>query len=532
MRLAGSRHTIPDAGTAVTQQAPFNGRALLGVLSLLCAVRGAAHPIVQSTYLGTSKGDSVNAIAVDPRNGEIVVAGHTYSTELPGTAGGAQPHSGGGVDGFVARFDPQLKTLLHATYLGGSNGDEVTGIAIHPVTGDVYVCGFTSSTDFPGTAGGAQAEWAGDNDAFVARLDPMLGQLLGASYLGGVRQETAVALAIDPTRGSVFVTGNTDGSFPGTDGSAFPVEGTTGDGFLARFDLTLTRLVQATYVDQIGVTELVHALALDLHSGDVIVGGQSGLGDGYAGFLIRFDPSLTSSPGVRYFFEPSSNDILGVAVDPQSGDVVFTGWTHDLGLDGGAQPHPGGGPTGTDAYVLRVDPALTTILKATYLGGSENDYGYAIAIHPGNGDVYVIGQTYSADFPGTTNGAQALLVLRKEGFVARLDSTLTHIAQSTYLGAAGDDMPLAMVIHPASGEILVAGATFSEDFPKARHGAEATYAGGDVLFGGDGFVSRLTPSLLDGIHECSLQHEVPCRGERDPEPVSESHAPRVVTRPD
>ncbi len=145
-------------------------RALLGVLCLLCAVRGAADPILQSTYLGTSKGDSVNAIAVNPRNGEILVVGHTYSTELPGTADGAQPHSGGGVDGFVARFDPQLKTLLHATYLGGS-GDKVLGIAIHPVTRRRVRLRVHGLERLPGTANGAQPERAGDNDAFVARLD-------------------------------------------------------------------------------------------------------------------------------------------------------------------------------------------------------------------------------------------------------------------------------------------------------------------------------------------------------------------------
>ncbi len=270
-------------------------RALLGVLSFLCAVRGAADPILQSTYLGTSKGDSVNAIAVDPRNGEILVVGHTYSTELPGTADGAQPHSGGGVDGFVARFDPQLKTLLHATYLGGSSGDEVLGIAVHPVSGDVYVCGFTVSNDFPGTANGAQPERAGDNDAFVARLDSSLTRLLGATHLGGILQDKATAIVIDAARGAVYAAGNTDGSFPGTEGSAFPIEGGNGDGFLARFDLTLARLVQATYVGQGGATELVRAFALDPHSGDVIVGGTGEYGA--AGFLIRFDPSLTSSPG-------------------------------------------------------------------------------------------------------------------------------------------------------------------------------------------------------------------------------------------
>ncbi len=65
-------------------------------------------PILQSTYIGGADPDSVNAIAVDPSTGDVLVAGYTYST------------SGRGVDGFVARFDPTLTTLLHSTYVGGS----------------------------------------------------------------------------------------------------------------------------------------------------------------------------------------------------------------------------------------------------------------------------------------------------------------------------------------------------------------------------------------------------------------------------
>ena len=510
----------------------FIGRALLGVVLVLSAARGAADPILQSTYLGGASSDSVNAVAVDPRNGDVLVAGHTYSTTLPGTSNGAQPHNGGGVDGFVARFDPTLTTLRQATYLGGSSGDEILGIAIHPVTGDVYVCGFTVSDDFPGTANGPQPQRGGENDAFVARLDATLTRLLGSSYLGGFIEDKAVAIAVDAARGSVFVTGNTDGEFPGTDGGAIPIQGGNGDGFLVRLDTTLTHIVQATYAQQGGATDLVRALAIDPHSGDILVAGQFGQGDSYAGQLLRFDPSLTVAPALFMNFEPLSNDILGVAVDPQSGDVFLTGWTHDLGMDGGAQPHPGGDPTGTDAYVLRVDPALTTILKATYLGGSENDYGYAIAIHPVNGDVYVLGQTLSNDFPGTGNGAQASPAGGAEGFVARLDRDLAHIVQSTYLGGFGDEAPLAMAIQPTSGEVLVGGATLSDNFPRTHHGAEAAYAGGDAFLGGDGFLSRLSADLLDGIHECALKHEVPCINGRDPEPISQAHAPRTVTRPD
>jgi hypothetical protein len=100
------------------------------------------------------------------------VAGFTTSSPFPGTAGGAQPAFGGGFfDGFVARFSSTLTALTQTTYLGGSGDDFAAALAIHPMSGDVYVAGSTGSNPFPGTAGGAQPAFGGGGiDAFVARL--------------------------------------------------------------------------------------------------------------------------------------------------------------------------------------------------------------------------------------------------------------------------------------------------------------------------------------------------------------------------
>ena len=144
----------------------------------------------------------------------MLVAGHTYST------------AGRGVDGFVARFDPTLTTLLHATYIGGTEGEEILGIAVHPTSGDVYVAGFTGSTDFAGTLQGAQPANAGGDDGFVARLDPTLTTLLGATYLGGSLPDRIVAIAIHPGSGEIYVAGQTiSADFPGTAGGAQPSAG-------------------------------------------------------------------------------------------------------------------------------------------------------------------------------------------------------------------------------------------------------------------------------------------------------------------
>ena len=179
-------------------------------------------PLLQATYLGGSGNESISGVAIHPTSGDVYVAGETTSTNFPGTAGGAQPAVGGGCrglafsDAFVARLNPALTALTQATYLGGSDNDSADALAIHPVSGEVYVTGRAASTDFPGTAGGAQAASGGGDDAFVARLNAALTTLGRATYLGGSGADEAYALAIHPTSGDVYVTGyTTSTNFPG-----------------------------------------------------------------------------------------------------------------------------------------------------------------------------------------------------------------------------------------------------------------------------------------------------------------------------
>ena len=84
----------------------------------------------------------------------------------------AQASYGGGADdAFVARLAATLTSNPQSTYLGGSALDWGHALTIGPgPTYDVYVAGYTASTDFPNTSGGAQASNGGGDDAFVARL--------------------------------------------------------------------------------------------------------------------------------------------------------------------------------------------------------------------------------------------------------------------------------------------------------------------------------------------------------------------------
>lgn len=470
-------------------------------------------PVLQSTYIGGSDSDSVDALVIDPGTGDVIAAGHSFS------------NPGHEVDGFVARYDPSLRTLREFAYLGGARSEEILGIAVDPSTGDVLVAGFTSSNDFPGTASGAQPALAALTDGFVARLDPTLSSLRGSTYFGGTNADKILGVAVHPADGEVFVAGQTISmDLPGTAGAGMPDYNGNLDGFVARFDPTLARLNQATYL--MPNRTILRAMTIEAATGDVLAAGHA---DDAASFLARLNRSLTAA-AVPVFLNVSGGgdlDLFAIAVDPASGDLLGAGWTTDPALlyaGGGAQPQPGGSPTASDALVVRVDPTLTVWKQSTYFGGIDDDYAYGIAIHPASGDVYITGETLSADLPGAPLDPAGAF----DGFVARFDSALTHLIATAGFSGSGDDTPLAIAVSPG-GRVVVAGTSTSPDLPGVSCGAQSHYAGGSVDFGGDGFVALFSADLSDaGPHA----EAAPCGSSRVPVEVgSRPAAPRTVARP-
>ena len=452
-------------------------------------------PLLQSTFLGGSGTDTVNALAIHPTTGDVYVAGFTSSTTFPGTVGGAQPgNAGGTLDAFVARLNSTLTTILQSTFLGGTGFDTVAALAIDRTSGDVYVAGSTSSTTFPGTAGGAQASHGGGPlDAFVSRLNRTLTTLVQSTFLGGIDLDTGNALTIHPTSGDVYVAGDTSSvNFPGTAGGAQPTfGGGISAAFVARLSNSLTTLLQSTYFGSIGAT---HGIALAIApTGDVYIGGDqtlSMLGNSTA-YVNRYNSALTTLAQTSFLGGAGNEAVTALAIHPTTGDVYATGSTDSptfSGTAGGAQPTSGGG---TEAFVSRLNSTLTTLLQSTFLGGSGNDFGTAITVAPATGDVYVTGLTSSTNFPRTAGGAQGTYGGGSfDAFVSRLNSTLTTIVQSTFLGGIGTDRGNAVAIHPTSGDVYVGGGTGSGVFPGTTGGAQPTFGGAD-----DGFVARLTADL-------------------------------------
>jgi hypothetical protein len=194
---------------------------------------------------------------------------------------------------------------------------------------------------------------------------------------------------------------------------------------------------------------------------------------------LVIDPVLAYS---TYLGGSADDQGFGVAVDGD-GNVYLTGSTlsTDFPTADARQSTKAGGK---DVFVTKVDATGSNLVYSTYLGGSGEDIGNAIAVDV-DGQAYVAGQTASNDFP-TFNAFQTS---RRsiDGFLSKLDPSGATLVYSTLLGGSLDDRILGVAVD-ADGSAVVTGSTASTDFPTFDPVQSFLRAGREA------FVTRFTPS--------------------------------------
>ena len=140
--------------------------------------------------------------------GNTYVAGVTTSSNFPVVSAIASKHALD--DGFVTKLDPS-GNVVFSTYIGGNGIDSIESVAVDS-SGNIYLAGWTDSTDFP-LVNAAQGDQPG-RDAFVTKLDPS-GAIIYSTYLGGNGTAEYAELVVVDSAGNAYVTGDTDGNdFP------------------------------------------------------------------------------------------------------------------------------------------------------------------------------------------------------------------------------------------------------------------------------------------------------------------------------
>jgi hypothetical protein len=336
--------------------------------------------------------------------------------------------------------------LLYGTFIGGSDDEDGEGIAVDG-GGNAYVTGWTLSSDFPTTPGAFDPTCGTDGncnydgtykyaDAFVVKLNPNGSSLVYGTFIGGSDGDNGYGIAVDGG-GNAYVTGGTESSdFPTTPGA---------------FDTSL---------------------------------------DGGDAFVVKLNPNGSSLFYGTFIGGSDDEDGEGIAVDG-GGNAYVTGLTESSDFPttpGAFDTSYNGGYRWGDAFVIKLNPAGSSLSYGTFIGGSYDDFGWGIAVD-GGGNAYVTGSTISSDFP-TTPGAfdTSLDGYWGDAFVIKLDPNGSSLFYGTFIGGSYSDVGYGIAVD-GGGNAYVTGSTISSDFPTTTGAFDTSY-NGDC----DAFVVKLNPN--------------------------------------
>jgi len=435
--------------------------------------------LVYATYLGSGTGAGIVADVT----GAAYVVGTAYCCSFPTTAG-AYLRVGSGADAFITKLNASGTALVWSTLLGGNSADSGTALALDS-SQNVYITGYTFSSNFPVTAGAYQAVLAGNYDAFVAEVNSSGSSLLYSTLLGGSNYEVGNSIAVD-SLGFAYVTGYTQSAdFPTTAGVYQPSLGGYQDAFVAKVNQTGTGLVYSTHL---GSYTNASGIAVDASGNAYIALSYSTIpvtNGAYNGGCCGGITKLNASGTALVYSSQLSASFSGIALDV-SGNAYVAGSTYSSGYittPGAFQPSLAGG---SDAVMAKLSASGSTLLSSTFLGGNGGDQGFGIALDSG-GNAYVTGSAGSLDFPVNTEAAKSLTGPYTQAFVTKFAPDGATLSYSTFVGGSGNDTGRAIAVD-ATGAVYVAGQTNSSDFP-ITVGAWQTTIGG----GYDAFLFKLSP---------------------------------------
>ncbi|MBI2928433.1 MAG: SBBP repeat-containing protein [Verrucomicrobia bacterium] len=399
-----------------------------------------------STYFGGASYDAIEALALD-RDGNLILVGETHSTDLPTTGDAFQPDYAGGSafgygDGFIARISPDGAQLLYCSYFGGTGDEKLNGLAVD-AEGNVCLTGQTDSPDLPLKNALQPAPGGGTSDGFIAKFDPALTNLIFSTYFGGENRDEDQRIAVDPA-GFTYVSGQTlSTNFPVTVG-AFQTNhvvvseiGENWDAFVAKLKPDGSALVYSTYVGH-ALNDAAFAVAADVDGSAYVTGAiranwepgsfplgfqpTPGFGSGDA-WVAKLKPDGSNFAWFSYLGGSGEDVGFGLVLDKE-GNVFVTGITDSRSFPTADAPQPKFGGGTQDSFVAKVSADGQRLVYSTYLGGSNEEWGYAAT--PDSADnVIAIGQTTSINFPiraalQTTNASIRTIFNPADAYVVKL----------------------------------------------------------------------------------------------------------------
>jgi gliding motility-associated-like protein len=330
------------------------------------------------------------------------------------------------VDGNIVRFKPGAydktkplvidPTLIFSSF-SGSTVDNWGYTATYDTDGNFYGGGVAFGAGFPTSTGAFQTAFAGgfnDNsggpyDIAIIKLNANGTARLYATYIGGSDGNEQPHSLVADGQGNLVIAGRTSSTnYPGT---------RYGPG--GGWDIVITKLNAAG-------TALI---------GSRILGGASSDG-------VNIRPKTT--PGAISINRNYGDDARSEVLLDAGGNIYLASSSQSSAFPttpGAFQTTYGGGTQ--DGLLLKMSPDLSTVIFASFLGGSGDDATFVLAFNPLNGNIYTAGGTTSTNFPGVTNGPAVSQTYGggvADGFVSIISNNGSTLVKSTYLGTAGTDI--------------------------------------------------------------------------------------------
>jgi uncharacterized protein (TIGR03437 family) len=504
--------------------------------------------ITYATYLGTPNTEAAFRVAADA-SGNAYIVGGSNSEQFPITPSTAYHYStDGGLSGDVilAKLNAAGSQMIFTTHIGGGESNTGAGIALD-AAGNIYVTGFTSSSDFPHTTDLTTDAIATNENCFVMKLNPSGTQVIYSTLIGGSNADGCSGIGLD-SAGNAYVTGATMSTdFPTANavqsslmGSPFNTYNV--DAFIAKLSAGGTKLLYSTYLGGSNA-DVATSIATD-QAGNAYVTGYTDS----VNFPVSngvFQPTFGGSGG-QYDTTYSSGDAFVVKMSP-TGSIVYSTYLggkldevgYAIAIDAQGNAYVGGSTLSTnfptkqpfqaqnagyggetnpvplanndifyagDGFITELNPTGTALVFSSYLGGSLDDRIGGVAVDS-TGNIWVTGQTLSQapSFPITPNATQ-MINAGDDGSGSAVfqlgDAFLTEISAaraitfSTFLGGGSADWASSVVLD-GQGGVIVTGGTTSSNFPATQGAYQTKYGGIDLpVPGGDAIIARWSTAVI------------------------------------
>lgn len=418
--------------------------------------------VVVCTYFGGSELEWAGKSDFDSE-GNLVLTGHTMSTDLPVQNANQSTYAGLG-DAFVLKMSTD-REIIFATYFGGSGLEEAMALIVDEED-NIIIAGGTTSTNLP-LQNPIQDERNGTDDGFIAKFSPT-GNLVFSSYLGGSGEDRIERINIDQYGNYIFTGRTGSDDFIVTPGV---YQDTNGGGVT---DLIITALSDdcqtieySTYfgnsADEVGLDVDVDNL------GNLVVVGLASAETNTTEGVYQRDYGGGQSDSVIAKFSPNCTELLwstllggndwefGDDVDfDSSNNIVVSGYTGSTDFPLVDQFY--NNAPNHDAFFAKLDPNGETLVFSTLLGGNLEDRSYGMEVLSDDA-IIITSPASSTDMP-TLNALQSNNSGGSDGYLAIF--TDAGLIYASYLGGEGNDYVMGMSVY---NEELVAivGYTHSQD---------------------------------------------------------------------